>query len=246
MDTVDLLLDDILWVVRRLPKNLREYMVNNRQGKLFLAGGFVRDCIANNPPSDIDLFVPSKDAATAAMLEISKAMSIDPLKAIETCNAFTIPCKPLSIQIIHRWTFDTADEAIASFDYTIAQAAVWFEDGYWRGIASERFYADLAARRLVYTSPIRQEEPGGSFLRMLKLYQRGYRITLESAGALVARLVRGVNMDTQGDEQRFGKIVTGLLREVDPNVTIEVGSVAWFAAREIGDEAAADGPREDE
>lgn len=246
MDTVDLLLDDILWVVRRLPKNLRDYMMNHRQGKLFLAGGFIRDCISNAKPSDIDLFVPSKDAATAAMVEICTAFGWDPRKSIETDNAYTIPLKPVPIQIIFRWTFDEPGPAIESFDFTIAQAAIWVEAGGWRGIASERFYPDLAAHRLVYTSPLRQEEPGGSFLRMLKFYQRGYRITLESAGALVARLVRNVDREKIGDDEKlFGKVVAGLLREVDPRANLNEGTTAFFAEMKKGDEAAAEKPGED-
>jgi|GEM_PF-1122865 len=246
MDPVQLLLDDILWVVRRLPAPLRDYMLTHRQGKLFLAGGFVRDCISNAKPSDIDLFVPSKDAATAAMVEICTAFGWDPRKSIETENAYTIPLKPTPIQIIHRWTFESPEPAIESFDFTIAQAAIWTECGGWRGIASDRFYPDLAAHRLVYTSPIRQEEPGGSFLRMLKFYQRGFRITLESAGSLVARLVRDVDRGKVGDdEQAFGRVVAGLLREVDPRANLNEDTVAFFADLNRGDESATAGTVED-
>ena len=246
MNIVPLLLDDKLWVVRRLPAALRDYMLTHRQGKLFLAGGFIRDCISNAKPSDIDLFVPSKDAATAAMVEICTALGWDPRKSIETENAYTIPLKPIPIQIIFRWTFENPEPAIESFDFTIAQAAIWVEGGGWSGIASERFYPDLAAHRLVYTSPIRQEEPGGSFLRMLKFYQRGYRITLESAGALVSRLVRGVDREKVGDdEQAFGRVVSGLLREVDPRANLNEDTIAFFVNLEKGDESATEETVED-
>ena len=48
--------------------------------------------------------------------------------------------------------------------------------GEYVGLCNIRFYPDLAARRLVYTSPLRNEDAGGSILRVLKFYQRGYRI----------------------------------------------------------------------
>ena len=118
---------------------------------------------------------------------------------------------------------------IQSFDYTVAKAAVWCS-GYstlpgrnieWKSICHDEFYADLAAKRLIYTSPQRNEDAGGSLLRMLKFYQRGYRIPLDSLAAVVARLVMGVDMDhlhaiSSDKELAIGKILTGLLHEVDP------------------------------
>lgn len=52
---------------------------------------------------------------------------------------------------------------------------------------------------------------------MLKFYKRGYRIPLDSAGAVVARLVRDVRWYSQ-PEADVAKVVTGLLHEVDPNI----------------------------
>ena len=59
-------------------------------------------------------------------------------------------------------------------------------------------------------------------LRVLKFYQRGYRIPLDSLGAVIARLCQAVNwgkIETHGNtEAQLGKVLTGLLREVDPNI----------------------------
>ncbi len=61
-------------------------------------------------------------------------------------------------------------------------------------------------------------------LRVLKFYQRGYRIPLDSLGAVMARLIRAVNvkelLDRPADchESQWSKVLTGLLHEVDPNV----------------------------
>ncbi len=69
------------------------------------------------------------------------------------------------------------------------------------------------------------EDAGGSLLRVLKFYQRGYRIPLDSMGAVLARLCKAVDWDLvkgQGTatswEEQAAKVLTGLLREVDPNI----------------------------
>jgi hypothetical protein len=73
---------------------------------------------------------------------------------------------------------------------------------------------------------VRIEEAGGSCLRVLKFYQKGYRIPLNSMGAVIARLmsavriedVRSFNDKNAWDEEKLAKVITGLLREVDPNI----------------------------
>ena len=127
-----------------------------------------------------------------------------------------------------------------SFDFTIARAAIWWAStgtlvdnvaktetpqGVWRSTCDERFYPDLAARRLVYCSPVRIEEAGGSLLRVLKFYQRGYNIPMDSLGAVLARITdsidfrkieAGGDLEPAREEERLAKVITGLLREVDP------------------------------
>jgi hypothetical protein len=77
---------------------------------------------------------------------------------------------------------------------------------------------------LVYAEPIREEEPGGSTLRILKFYQKGYRITIDSFAGVITRLVNGVDfsdlMVNKGklDTEQFRKVIRGLMHEVDPNI----------------------------
>jgi hypothetical protein len=97
------------------------------------------------------------------------------------------------------------------------------------------FYRDLAARRLRYTQPNRIEESGGSALRVLKYYTKGYRITLNSYAKVIARLVSGVEFGEElqsaivangtVDEDYLAKILLGLLKEVDPNSVMEAEAV---------------------
>ncbi len=202
---------DLNWVLRRLPKHV--FTLMKEQGdKLFLAGGFIRSCIANERINDIDLFVSNKEDAKTFIQILAQGKKVH-----ETDNAYTVPGR-LSIQIIHRWTFDNPCDVITSFDFTIAQAIIWYKD-IWNSFCVESYYADLAAKRLVYTNPIREEEAGGSMLRILKFYQRGYRIPLDSLGDVITRLVMAIDFSkTKDSPSQIAKVLTGLLREVDPDI----------------------------
>ena len=212
---------DLLWAVRGLPKPLRDVM--KQEGScVFVAGGYIRSCVTKEPLNDIDVFSATKEKAK----ELANRLSMVGKKPYETDNALTVKIGPVVVQFIHRWVFTTPTECIASFDFTIAKAAFWWsnEDRHWHSYCEDAFYADLAAKRLVYTSPVRNEDAGGSLLRVLKFYQRGYRIPLDSMGAVIARLMSAVRPGTHRlepgvtAEQWTAKIITALLREVDPLV----------------------------
>lgn len=212
---------DLQWCLRRAPKKVLELMKSN-PGKLIASGGFIRDCVSGDKVNDLDLFVTSKDDARTFAETLS-----DGNKLHETENAFTVARGlGMVVQVIHRWAFADAEKLVDSFDFTVAKAAFWWQHiGGWCSLCHVDFYADLAARRLVYVSPVREEEPGGSLLRVLKFYQRGYRIPLDSLGAVISRLVRQVDFsvinrrpEPLARERKLARALTGLLREVDPNI----------------------------
>lgn len=204
---------DLAWCLRCCRHDVLELM--KRQGKnIVAAGGYVRARVAGEKPSDIDLFVTSPEIAKVLSKEFAGQG-----KLFETDNAYTIQGKGLCVQFIHRWCYSEPQQLLDSFDFTIACAAFWW-DGEWKSLCDDRFYPDLAGKRLRYRSPNRNEDAGGSLLRVLKFYQRGYRIPLDSLGAVVSRLIQGVD-PSKGDwrsEPWLSKILTGLLREVDPNI----------------------------
>jgi len=211
---------DLAWCVRRLPRGLAKIMMA-RGPSVFLAGGYIRARITGEDVNDIDLFAPSKEAARAVADSISEN---DPARLHITENAISIKGTRPLVQVIHRWTFEKPADVIASFDFTIACSILWYENGAWQSLCHPDYYADLAGRRLVYLSPVREEEAGGSMLRVLKFYQRGYRIPLDSLGAVIARLALAVKWETVNerdpeDREAFvAKVISGLLREVDPAV----------------------------
>lgn len=222
---MDLTPNDLQFVVQRLPKDIRALLSEN-PSCLFVGGGFIRACIAGETPSDIDVF--GSDPALLAVLAETLRLRRGPDTRVHTTkNAITvITPNRLPVQFIRRWTFPDAVSLIASFDFTVCQAAVWragkATNAEWRSATGSGFYVDLAGRRLVYTSPMREEEAGGSLLRALKYVKRGYSIQVSSLGAVVARLAMKVrDSHLSADEAGTAQVLTGLLREVDPLLVID-------------------------
>lgn len=201
--------NDLSWTLRKVPAVLKKAM-QSFPGKIYVAGGFIRSSIANEPINDVDVFVDSVSAAHALKRELSKGRDSRD-KVVETDNAITLTGFKPAIQIIHRWTFTHAKVLVESFDFTCCRAAIWCDSAKgWHSLADDRFYPDLAAKRLVYCAPVRDEDAGGSALRVLKYYQKGYRIPLDSFAKVIARLVAGA----AGVES----VILSRLREVDPSV----------------------------
>jgi len=218
-----LILDDLLWITNRLPKLVRAVLKKHPK-QLIIAGGYIRSCVSREEVNDIDLFVPSQEIADLVAAHLTEN-NIARIHKSE--NALTIIGHKYTIQIITRWTYAEPQEVIPSFDFTIARATVWWEESGWQSLCDERFYCDLAAKRLVYCNPERNEDAGGSILRVLKFYQRGYSMPLGSLAAVIARLLKGVPdinwdkraiMDRSSWEKQVGGVLLGLLREVDPQI----------------------------
>lgn len=222
---------DLVTVIRRLPGEV--VAVLKSPGGCAVAGGFVRDCITGDQPHDIDLFTRNKDHARILAERLR-----DETKArlVETPNAYTVCSQPLPIQLIHRWVFENSQQIIESFDFTIAQAVVWWDNG-WLSLCSENFYPDLAAKRLVYTRPTRDEAPGGSLLRVLKLYQRGYGIPLSSMAAVVSQLIGKIDDNKKerftADSEWREQLLARLLYDVDPSANPKHYIEETFSAEEI-------------
>lgn len=211
--------DDLHFVASAIPKDVAETM---KSYGLFAAGGFVRAVIAGEHVSDIDLFGAQIDVLEKAGMALALKRGG---RLYKTENALTVLAPPrVPVQLITRWTFGEAEPLIASFDFTVAQAAVYREPtGTWRSVISDRFYADLAARRLRYCAPVRAEDAGGSLMRVRKFLAKGYSIQPESLGSVIARLMSGVEKSglAASGEAGLARILAGLLREVDPLTIVD-------------------------
>lgn len=212
---------DLHFVVSRLPKDVRELLM---QKPLILGGGFIRATIASEKPSDIDLFGHSESSLED--WANSLVAGRDGAKKVRTPNAITVYQRPrLPVQFITRWLFDDPMKVAESFDFTIAQAVIWY-DGLtpeWHSWICDGFYPDLAARRLVYTFPKRNEDASGSLLRVRKFLTRGYNIQLAAFAGVIARLISALRVDKLdiNEEQASSRVLEGLLREVDPLTIVD-------------------------
>ena len=216
----ELLNSDLHFVVSRTPKDVIELM---KKHGLFIAGGFVRSTISGERPTDIDLFGTNKES----LADAAKDLALNRRGRLhETDNAFTVlaPSR-LPVQFITRWVFDDPVNIHESFDFTVCQAVVWWDDAAsaWRSLIGERFYPDLAARRLYYTAPKREEAPGGSLMRVRKFLARGYNIQAASLAHVIARLMEGVHDSdlAHSNEDGLAQCILGVLHEVDPLIVVD-------------------------
>lgn len=210
---------DMQLVVSRLPKDIRKML---QEQPIFVGGGFIRETIAGNQVQDIDLFGHTKE-----QLKVSAdylASKRDNAKVHSTDNAITVLSQPrIPIQFITRWLFEDAESLMQSFDFTVCQAVVWFDrkTQMWKSVISDAFYSDLAARRLTYTFPVREEEAGGSMLRVRKFLQRGYNIQAWALAGVISRVALAAKITPETDEQSATHAISRKLFEVDPLLLID-------------------------
>lgn len=217
---------DLHNVLRHTPKDVRNMMLDDPS--IFMAGGFIRAMIAGEHPADIDLWGQSvprlqMQATTIAVARMGKLH--------KTKNAFTVLANGKTpLQFITRWMYEDPQQLIGSFDFSICNAVIYVDQAkHFRSHCHPNFYPDLAAKRLVYLNPKRNEDAGGSMMRVLKYLKRGYHINPESLGRVIARMLTGIKTDEEGalrradesDEQWNARIITSLLREVDPLLVID-------------------------
>jgi hypothetical protein len=221
METTELDPDDVERIARRLPSKLRWMMTDkNRTTPLVVAGGFIRTVIANEKPSDVDVFCANEVAATVMAGKLVCTALEDEARPIEyrrteTDNAISLTARgELMIQFITKWTFDDPRKLIESFDFTIARAAIWCDAaaGQWLSVCDPRFYVDMAAKRLRFMAPA-GNTAGGTMLRLLKFTRRGYH-----ANAYCVTRIAQTLAQSAGADEAVTKGIAALVREVDPSM----------------------------
>jgi len=174
--TIDMNETDLYNAVLLLPDKIVHFLKVN-SNKAYLAGGYLRSVIGNEPISDYDIFF-SYDKANLQSHLHTWSPSADLAGIEETENSFLIPkrldCPP--IQFIWRWKFTDAKDLIDKFDFTIAKAVIWYNGSDWCGLVCDTYYQDLAAKRIVYSSGVPGNEGAGHIARLLKFIARGYSI----------------------------------------------------------------------
>lgn len=213
------LMDEDRWrVVRGVPADLRDVL--KLDGRLCLAGGCIRALVAGETVSDYDVFGPDPASMVAAARGLMARRQNEgyTVMRLETPNAVTLlTVGRTPVQFVTRWCFPDAEAAIRTFDFTVAQAALAWREADWATPCADEFYPDLAARRLRYTFPERDEDACGSLLRIPKMVARGYVVPAESLAGAIARAIRltpelGVTLP----ERVVAAALAGRIREVDP------------------------------
>jgi hypothetical protein len=215
-ETTKLARADTRRVVLHTPRDVRKLI---RDHGLFLGGGFIRSTIQCETPNDIDLFGPDKEQLHkhAMQLALSRKGRLH-----ETDNAYTVLSPGRTpVQFIHRWLYAKPEKLIEEFDFTIARAAVWWENNVWWSMCDSDYYADLAAKRLVYCKPDRDEDAGGSIMRARKFLKAGYFISAENLGRLISRLYSSIDFEACDRQGNTEEVIIGLLREVDPLMVVD-------------------------
>lgn len=209
----ELTVGDLHLVVTRLPKDIRKIC---KDEGVIVGGGFIRETIAGGQVKDIDIFGPDKRELKKVAHRLTDKRDA---RDYETDNAITVLSHGrIPIQFITRWTFETLQECVESFDFTVCQAAIQYDrpSNTWKSCVHENFYSDLAAKRLMYTHPRRDEEAGGSIMRVVKFLRRGYNIQTQSLAGVMSRLAAKLDERARGDEEEIARVFKGLLIEVDP------------------------------
>jgi hypothetical protein len=178
-------------VIDALPKSIVRFLQSSGRG-VVLAGGFIRAVEAGEKPKDIDLFLSGGKFEALLPELVSELLREEgpTFDILRTSNSVSIKrAGGITVQLIQRWVYARPEDVTPSFDYTIAQACIWY-DLTMRAFDSDcadSFIQDVADKRLVYTSPVRDEAKAGSFLRMVKFLKMGYAIDRKNLAEVTAR-----------------------------------------------------------
>lgn len=183
MTPVELRPGDVSSCAFLLPPDLMRCLIK-WPNRLVVAGGFVRDVVAHERPKDIDVFIAGKDLACEVSDWFKSECGLDSVRTMNTITVKTMGCPT---QLAWRWKFSTPAELVEGFDFTACQAGIWWDGDQMRSTAAPSFYKDLEQKKLVYAALGRDDDRASALLRVLKFYQRGYKITLPSLSRVLVQ-----------------------------------------------------------
>lgn len=159
----------------------------------FVAGGCFKDLIVEKVPKDIDLFFKSYDFAKQA---ISKAKTDPNYKFIRESGGvaeFLDKDTRFHIQIIKNHTFNTPEETLDNFDFTVSKFLMFEEEGgEIKTLRHEDFFDDLSDKRLVLekvTCPVH------TLLRIIRYSKYGFNCEDEDVINILIQISEEVEID---------------------------------------------------
>lgn len=152
-------------------------IMKNLPENCWIAGGCMRSFLVGERAKDVDIFSADPDSIVA-FLENRE----DFKKSFGNEFFQNFVHDGLTYQFIKKYKYNTPQETIDSFDFTLITAA-FSKEGF---ISHERFYLDNAQKRLViHNLPL----PLSTMKRALKYAARGYMLCPVS----LSRLIRTIN-----------------------------------------------------
>ena len=180
---------------------------------MVVAGGFIRALVATEPVHDVDVFFPQEKGVKSWADDVNITYEAKEKHLYVEPNAKT---GDPELQLIWRYPFSEPYEVPDSFDYTVAKAAIWYEEADGKdkktqsrfvGICHERFYRDLARKMLVYLCD-RDVERVEFIPRLLKYTKYGYSIEPKSLAELVVKTCLSLDL-TDGFEGMLEAVAIG-------------------------------------
>lgn len=173
-----------------IPEDLRQGLMAAGP-RAVIAGGFLRSVgsrvlwsrckHAEERAKDIDVFVTSDERIDVVSRPLFNGR--DWVRHDRSCTIRRAGETP--IQVIGEWEFEHPAELIALFDFTVIQAAMWWDGSDWQGIASESWRRDVSDREACYnaTAP----NPAGTLVRIARFVDLGYSIPDGSLACIAVR-----------------------------------------------------------
>jgi hypothetical protein len=189
---------DVERIVNGLPENVRLFL---EEHDVYLAGGFIRDVLANKRPHDIDIFGPERELAD---FDMAAELTITPW-----AKTFTQSGDRLPIQLVTGFPVSDPYTLLDRFNFTVNQAAIWRSGltQQWMSLCSDDFYQDLAARQLVFTCTQTPAGAAKTLEKMLVFVSEGWAISLEETMKVVATAVLSTSLPSD-----IGELTAELLR----------------------------------
>lgn len=173
--------------VRKLPAEVHNTLLNS-DGKVVLAGGYLRAVLMHQKIRDIDLFVADGDRSTAeavttkilaegnAQCHAKKVMSL--YKGFTTGPvAFTLESDVLPVQVCWGRKFSSPANLIEGFDLGPSQACLYYLSGYgWEAFGTDAFWTDINNLSLTYLNCSSIKGMYTSGARILRYLKYGFKM----------------------------------------------------------------------
>lgn len=196
-----------------------------------VAGGFLRTVgsqifhshrgCPEEAPKDIDVFVGSPGWIGAFSEPLLKGT--DWVRYDRSCTIR----REIPIKVIGEWTFEHPAELIDKFDFSVIQAAMWWNGSAWDGIATSSWHHDISCREACYFKGA--PNPAGTLTRIARFAELGYTIPDWSIASIAVRATEQAQEHAAGFDMQPADALEQLLSSrVSPEVLDCSGMYAGY------------------